>query len=249
VDALSPPRAAGEVAALQLELGSNNPAMVLANADIEATATALAAGMTKLNGAWCESPGTVFVPRPLRDELVAALVGRLEKLVIGDPLDETTTFGPQANPVQAETVRARVAEFAAAGARIETVRTVPQSDRWIAPTLVIDPPGELARDETFGPVLVIRTSASTEEATEESYRLATGLAGYVFTRDTAEGLRVSRQLPAGEVKINGTSLLDMSEHSAQAFWYGSGIGGHGDTELLRFFSGARIVGQDVDSAL
>jgi phenylacetaldehyde dehydrogenase len=41
----------------------------------------------------------------------------------------------------------------------------------------------------------------------------------------------------------------MSERSAQGFWYGSGIGGHGDAELLRFFTGARIVGQDVDSAL
>jgi phenylacetaldehyde dehydrogenase len=51
------------------------------------------------------------------------------------------------------------------------------------------------------------------------------------------------------VKINGTSLLDLSDRSAQAFWYGSGAGGHGDADLLRFFTGARIVGEDLDAPI
>jgi phenylacetaldehyde dehydrogenase len=63
------------------------------------------------------------------------------------------------------------------------------------------------------------------------------------------GQRVGAQLPAGEVKINGTSLLDMSDSSVQSFWYGSGVGGHGDADLLRFFTGARIVGEDVDAPI
>lgn len=241
--------AAGGVAALQLELGSNNPAIVLADADIPSTAAALSAGMSKLNGAWCESPGTVFVPQSIRDELLDSLVAELERLVIGNPLDETTTFGPQSNQVQADTLRARISQFEQAGAHVQTIGLVPQSDHWIAPTLVLDPPAELARDETFGPVLIIRTSNDLDEAIDETYRLSTGLAGFVFTRDKAMGQRIGRWLPTGEVKINGTSLLDMSDRSAQAFWYGSGIGGHGNAELLRFFTGARIVGEDIRSPL
>jgi phenylacetaldehyde dehydrogenase len=85
--------AIGGLAALHFELGSNNPAVVLPDAGIEATAAALAAGMVKLNGAWCESPGTVFVPAGLRDDLVDALVRQLGKQVIGDPFDESVTFG------------------------------------------------------------------------------------------------------------------------------------------------------------
>lgn len=189
------------------------------------------------------------MPPALRDDLVNALVRQLEKQVIGDPFDESTTFGPQANAAQAEAVRARIALFARSGARVVTVGPVPSAGNWVAPTLVIDPPAGVARDEAFGPVLVIRAAADTATAIDQAHQPATGLAGYVFTRDPAVGQRVGAQLPAGEVKINGTSLLDMSDSSVQAFWYGSGVGGHGDADLLRFFTGARIVGEDVDAPI
>ncbi len=230
-------------------MGSNNPAIVLADANVPPTASALAAGMTKLNGAWCESPGTVFVPSALRVELKHEILSGLAELRIGEPLDENANFGPQANPAQYSTLRHRIHEFADARAEVVSVETTPTYGRWIAPTLIIDPPAELARDETFGPVLVIRTIDDVTQAIDECYELANGLAAYVFTRNISEGQRVGAQLPAGEVKINGTSLLDMSDRSTQAFWYGAGIGGHGDAEVLRFFTRARIVGEDIDSPL
>jgi phenylacetaldehyde dehydrogenase len=189
------------------------------------------------------------VPPGSKDQLIGALIRHLKQLVIGDPFDESTTFGPQANPVQADTVRARIAQFAEAGARIVTVGSTPSSGNWVAPTLVIDPPANLAGGERFGPVLVIRTIASTATAIEESHQLETGLAGYVFTRDLTERQHVGAQLPAGGIKINGTSLLDMSDRSAQTFWHGSGIGGHGAAELLCFFTGARIVGEDLQAPI
>jgi hypothetical protein len=52
------------------------------------------------------------------------------------------------------------------------------------------------------------------------------------------------QLEVGEVKINGTSVLDMAAESAQSFFGSAGIGGHGDADLLSFFTGKRIVGTD-----
>ena len=241
--------ASGDLKALQLELGSNNPAIVLDDADLDLTAAALVAGMTKLNGAWCESPGTVFVPARLLDALLGKLRDGLTALVVGDPLDERATFGPQANPVQRATLDARLEELLRAGARVEPVGAVPEQGFWLAPTLVTDAPEQLVRDELFGPVLVLRPYEQVGDAVAAAHRLHTGLAGYVFTGSVTEGLRIGRLLPAGEVKVNGTSLLDMSPRSAQAFWYGSGIGGHGDRDLARFFTGARIVGVDVDSPL
>lgn len=235
--------------ALQLELGSNNPAVITPDADIETTAMQLAAGMTKLNGAWCESPGTVYVPAALRDHLIEALTTSLAEHVIGPPLEPATTFGPQANAAQYTDLRTRLENFEASGARIITCGQTPEVGWWIPPTLVLDPPVDLARRETFGPVLVIHTCDDPEAALAASFELHTGLAGYVFTQSLAEGLRIGHRLPAGEIKINGTSILDMSAESAQTFWYGSGIGGHGDAQLARFFLGARIVGQDVDSPL
>jgi betaine-aldehyde dehydrogenase len=197
---------------------------------------------------WCESPGTVFVPEELRDELVDALVTELGKLTLGDPFDEATTFGPQAFAEQAEGVRTRVAEFSASGARVVEVCTAPPGGNWVVPTLVVDPPADLGRAEVFGAVIVIRTYETCEEAIDASFHLDTGLAGYVFTTDAKAGQRIGAQLPAGEVKLNGTSLLDMSDRSAQTFWYGSGVGGHGDRELLLFFTGVRIVGEDIVDA-
>ncbi len=240
---------AANVPSIQLELGSNNPALVISDADLELAAVQLAAGMTKLNGAWCESPGTVFVPPSLLGALVERLTARLSELRIGPPLDPNAQFGPQSNPAQYATLQTRLDQFSAAGARLVAVGDIPQEGLWIPPTLVIDPPLNLAAAETFGPVLVLRTCLDTSTALLEAAELETGLAGYVFTRSIDEGHRIGRLLPAGEIKINGTSLLDMSEQSTQAFWYGSGVGGHGDAELLRFFTGARIVGEDIDSPL
>lgn len=241
--------AADDLKALQLELGSNNPALVLDDADLSATATALAAGMTKLNGAWCESPGTVYVPAGMLESLVAALRSELGRVRPGPPLDPAATFGPQSNPAQHAGFTARLDSLRRAGARVVTVGEVPEGGLWVAPTLVLDAPEELTQDELFGPVLVLRPYTELDLALSAVHELRTGLAAYVFTTSSPRGQRIGRLLPAGEVKMNGTSLLDMSPDSAQSFWYGSGVGGHGNRDLARFFTGIRIVGEDVDSVL
>ena len=66
----------------------------------------------------------------------------------------------------------------------------------------------------------------------------------MFTGDLALGRNVGSRLIAGEVKINGTSVLDMSPDSTQSFFGGAGIGGHGDAGLLEFFTGTQILGTD-----
>ena len=97
-------------------------------------------------------------------------------------------------------------------------------------------------------MLVLHAVADDDEALEKAGNLEGGLAAYVFTADVKAGLSMGEHLAAGEVKINGTSVLDLSPDSAQSFWNGSGIGGHGNADLLRFFTGARIVGPDLPDA-
>jgi betaine-aldehyde dehydrogenase len=103
-------------------------------------------------------------------------------------------------------------------------------------------------DEIFGPVLVVHRVADDAGALKLANGLEGGLAAYVFTSDIDAGMALGRRMLAGEVKINGTSVLDLSPDSTQSFWTGSGIGGHGNAELLRFFTGTRIVGPDVPNA-
>ena len=241
--------AADDLKALQLECGSNNPAIVRADADIDATGASLAKGFTKLNGQWCERPGTVFVAESLRDDLLAALLGHMGELRPGSCLDPATTFGPQANTTQAESVDSALRRLAAAGATVHSTFTDRDAGGCFRAPVVItgaDPAGTL--DEIFGPVLVLHAVATDAQALVLANRLHGGLAAYVFSADAAAGIDLGRQMAAGEVKVNGTSVLDLSPDSAQSFWIGSGVGGHGNAELARFFTGTRIVGADLPGA-
>ena len=241
--------AADGLKALQLECGSNNPAIVRADADVDATAASLVSGFTKLNGQWCERPGTVFVAEALHDRLLTDLLDHLDSLRPGSCLDAATTFGPQANTVQAQAVDDAIHRLHARGANVHTVF----SDRgsggcFRSPAVITGAAPADTLDEIFGPVLVLHAVAEDHRALDQANRLHGGLAGYVFSTDAAAAVELGRHMDAGEVKINGTSVLDLSPDSTQSFWAGSGIGGHGNADLIRFFTGTRIVGADLPDA-
>ncbi|GAA2907120.1 aldehyde dehydrogenase family protein [Streptosporangium fragile] len=236
---------AGDFKALQLELGSNNPVVVRGDADLDATADALVAGFTKLNGQWCESPGSVFVPAALHDALLDAILDRLAVLRAGHSLDPETGFGPQADEECLDRLRGRLARLRSAGGKALTSTPMPDLPGWfLAPTVVRDADPADATEEIFGPVLTLHPVRDDEQAVELANSRVTGLAGYVFGADEEAAMDVGARLECGEIKINGTSLLDLTETSTQGFWGSSGTGAHGNAELLRFFCGARIVGVD-----
>src|SRR5699024_7761941 len=88
--------AASNLTIMQMELGSNNPAIVCADADVEETAKHIVQGMTKLNGQWCEAPRKILVNENIHKNLVIALEKELNKLLIGDATDNNTDVGPLA---------------------------------------------------------------------------------------------------------------------------------------------------------
>ncbi|MDJ0107419.1 aldehyde dehydrogenase family protein, partial [Rhodococcus erythropolis] len=112
------------------------------------------------------------------------------------------------------------------------------------PTVVHGISSEHTKTETFGPILTVHRASTDEQALLEANALDTGLAGYVFGAEVDAARELATRIECGENKINSTSLLDLDDHSTQSFWGGSGIGAHGDKELLDFFRGSRIVGVD-----
>ena len=121
----------------------------------------------------------------------------------------------------------------------------PDLTGWFYPPVVVeDAPVDLTEAEIFGPVLTLHRVRDEAEALALANSRRTGLAGYVFGTDIDAAMRLGAELDCGEIKINGTSVLDLTSGSTQGFWGGSGVGAHGDAELLRFFRGARIVGVD-----
>ena len=228
------------MAALQLELGASNPAIVCADADVAQAAEALAAGATKLNGQWCEAPRRVFVAAARHDDLLDALRAALVHVRIGGPLDPSSAMGPLARRAHRDRVLAQVR---ALGGDALATADVPDGGAFLSPTIVAFADGPV-REEIFGPVLTLHAVGSDEAALAAANATGDGLAGYVFSDDTDRAFALGRELQAGEVRLGGTHLLDLAAGSAQSFWGTSGIGGHGAREAFEAYRGTRVVGVD-----
>jgi betaine-aldehyde dehydrogenase len=231
--------------ALQLELGGHNPAVVLSDADVAVTAEALVDGMTKLNGQWCEAPGKVLVHEALHDELVDAVLDRLRRLKVGSCMEDDTDVGPLAHASHRDHLVGRIEQLVAAGGKALTVNEIPKSGGWfLAPTAVVGADAADSTAELFGPAITVHAMPSDEASIAAAAGPETGLAGFVFGADIDRALAAAARIPAGEVRINGCKLADLADGSEQSFWNGAGVGGHGPTDMVRFFQGSQVIGVD-----
>lgn len=236
--------------ALQLELGGNNPLVVLDDADADDAARAAVDLLTTLNGQWCRALGRLVLPESMADDVLERIVGRLAELRTGDPLDQATDLGPIVHSVHLARLRAELDRLAADGGRAYASTPLPDGDgTFLAPTLVrgVDP--QLAVDEIFGPVATVHTYRTDDEAVALANGTPYGLEGYVFGTDTERALAVARRVRAGEVKVNGSSIMSLHLMTPRPAWGISGMGDEGTLETIRFFTGARVVGVEGSFAL
>lgn len=239
IAALASPR----FARLQLELGSSNPAIVLEDADLDDACARIAAGALKLSGQWCEAPERIFVPRRLHDEVVERLVTEFGRPVIGPAVDPATEVGPVVSASRKAELETAISGLAAEGARVHAAQSVPEEGSFLPPTVIaVERPPSGA--ELFGPVVQVRGYDSVDEAVIEANLAQVGLGGYVFGTDEGHAFEIGSRLVAGEVKVNGTSVLDMSAESKQSFFGDAGVGGHGDADVFEFFRGTQVIGVD-----
>ncbi|MFI9123514.1 aldehyde dehydrogenase family protein [Streptomyces bikiniensis] len=230
---------------LQLELGGNNPVLVLDDADVEVAADGIFEGMTKLNGQWCEGPGKVLAPRRLVGPLVEALAERISKVVVGHSLDEGAELGPISNAPHFATLQSRIEGLRALGATVHRPARLPELDGFfLSPAVAAGADPAKATAELFGPLVSVHAVDSDEEALHVANAHPSGLDAYVFGGDTERAIDVGARVLAGEVRINGAKIADLGDDSAQSFWGPSGIGGHGPAESVRVFCGDRVVGVD-----
>ncbi|WP_306362278.1 aldehyde dehydrogenase [Nocardia sp. CC227C] len=224
----------------QLELGGNNPLVVLPDADLDTAARMAAELLTTLNGQWCRALGRLILPAERAAEILDATGKRLAALRIGPPLDRETEFGPLIHSRHVHRVRA-----ALAGRRFHAFGTLPGGGNYLEPALLA---GDLA-DEVFGPVAGTVTYDSVEEAVRLANAVPYGLEGYVCGGDEELALTVAHRIRAGEVKVNGSSIMSLHLMTPRPAWGLSGLGEEGTTETLRFFTGARVVGVEGRFAL
>jgi len=192
---------------VQLELGGKNPAVVLADADLELAAEHVARGAFLSAGQKCTATSRVIVERPVLEELSARLVALAESWPVGDPLDERTKVGPLSSEAQLETVTGYLqlaqrehATVLAGGGRAEELG----AGYFVRPTVLTDlsSSSRVVREEIFGPVATLLPADSFEEAVMLANDTPFGLTAGVFTRDLGKALRFARQARAGVVKVN-----------------------------------------------
>ncbi len=230
---------------LQLELGGNNPVIVLDDADIDVTADGILEGMTKINGQWCEGPGKVLAPRTLVEPLVEALTERISKVVVGHSLDEDSQVGPISNAPHFATLQSRLDGLRELGAVLHQPAQLPDLPGFfMSPTVAAGADPRKATAELFGPLVSLHAVDSTDDALRIANVNPSGLDAYVFGTDTDRAIEVGSQIVAGEVRVNGAKLADLGDDSAQSFWGPAGLGGHGPAESVRVFCGDRVVGVD-----
>lgn len=240
---------AEKLAALQLELGGNNPLVVMPDADPEAAARAAVDLLTTLNGQWCRALGRLILPAELADEVVSRAVQRLSALRAGDPLDADSDLGPIVHSVHRARLESALDALRAAGGEVHTGTEVPSTGNFLAPALVTGVAGEEAREEIFGPIATVHTYTTEDEALALANGTAYGLEGYVLGTDTERALAFARQVHAGEVKVNGSTIMSLHLMTPRPAWGLSGLGEEGTVETIRCFTNARVVGVEGSFAL
>ncbi|MHC0430291.1 aldehyde dehydrogenase family protein [Streptomyces sp. O3] len=221
--------AADTVKNVALELGGKNPNIVFADADLE---TALDYALTAVffhAGQVCSSGTRLIVEDSLHDRFVAGLVERTERIRLGNGLDEHTESGPLVSAEHRDKVEAYVRLAVEEGAKLVAGGRRPDEPElrdgfFYRPTVFDDCTRDMriVQEETFGPILTVERFTDEDRAVELGNDTDYGLAGAVWTADTARAERVARRLRHGTVWIN-----DFGPYLPQAEWGGfkrSGIG-------------------------
>lgn len=188
-----------------MELGGKSPLVIFDDADLENAVGGAILGNFYSSGQVCSNGTRVFVQKGIKEAFLKRMAERLQGAVIGDPMDETVTFGPMVSARQREIVLGYIAKGKAEGARLICGGAALDGDGfYIAPTVFADVTDDMviAREEIFGPVMSVLEFETEDEVVPRANDTAMGLSAGVFTRDLARAHRVIGALDAGSCFIN-----------------------------------------------
>jgi acyl-CoA reductase-like NAD-dependent aldehyde dehydrogenase len=238
--------AAGRFARATVELGGKTPVMVFEDVDVEEAARGVAFGGFVAAGQTCICGSRVLVHRDVHDRFVDRLVAIAGRIRIGDPLDERTQLGPLISAAARDRVLGYVRLGVEEGATVATGGGVPDDPSlaggfYVEPTVLVGVENSMrcAREEIFGPVLVVIPFEDEDDAVAKANDSPFGLGSSIWTRDVARALRVAERSAHGLVWVNDHHRLDPA-----APWGGlrdSGMGREGGWESFHDFTHLRTV--------
>jgi aldehyde dehydrogenase (NAD+) len=241
-------QSADSIRRVTLELGGKGANIILDDADIDmAVDGALFACMAN-NGEACEAGTRLLIPSSRREEILTKLIDRASTLRLGDPLDPATNIGPIISASQRDRILDYFRIATAEGATLALGGGVPTGDEfargyWIEPTIFTDVTNEMrvAREEVFGPVLVVLTYDSVDEAVRIANDTKYGLAAGVWGSE-AQAVQVARRLDSGMVWVNNWHVI----HPAYPFggFKESGLGREGGPHSIDEYVEQKFISVD-----
>ena len=209
-----------------LELGGKSANVVLPGADVERAVTVGIEDAFRNSGQVCGGLSRVLVPRERLAEAEAVAVAKAESYVLGDPYDPATTLGPVANATQRQRIRDYIHAGLEDGVRLLTGGPEApdglERGFFVRPTVFSgDNTSRIAREEIFGPVVVLIPFDDEDDALRLANDTDYGLAGAVWAAEDAHARRFARRLRTGRIRINGSAVNPRAPHGGFKL---SGIG-------------------------
>ncbi|MEZ5110096.1 MAG: aldehyde dehydrogenase family protein [Microbacteriaceae bacterium] len=198
--------AAEDLKRVTLELGGNDPAIILRDADVESVAASLFWSAFGNNGQICLAVKRVYAHEDVQPALVEALGELARSARVDDGMVEGAQLGPLNNKPQFERIKGLVSDAVDGGARVVSGgHAIDRPGYFYAPTILdnVDDSFRVVREEQFGPVLPVMAFRDEDEAIERANNSEYGLTASVWSADAAHAAAIASEIDSGQVSING----------------------------------------------
>ncbi len=227
-----------------MELGGHAPAIVFADADVEAASKMLAASKFRNAGQVCISPTRFLVQEAVYDQFVERFTALAKAVKVGPGMEPGTQMGPLANPRRVAAMETLIADAVQLGAEIRTGgKRIGNVGNFFEPTVMtgVNTEMRVMNEEPFGPLAAIAPFHGMDDLVEEANRLPYGLASYAFTRSTSTAAKVAASVEAGMMTINhiGLALPEVPFGGVKD----SGHGSEGGSEAIEAYLNFKFVTQ------
>ncbi|MBT53844.1 MAG: aldehyde dehydrogenase [Mameliella sp.] len=233
--------AADSMKRLTLEMGGNDPAIVLPDVDVKQAAERIYGGAFLNAGQVCLAVKRAYVHIDIYDAFCDELKGLADQAVVGDGLQQGTTIGPIQNKAQLDKIRGFLEAAKSEGTIIAGGEVPEGTGYFVPPTIVRDVKDgdRIVDEEQFGPILPVISFEDVEDVIARINMSEYGLGGSVHTSDVAKGMEIAGQIESGSVWVN--QHLNIGPHIPMAGFKGSGLGVEQSVEGLTEYTQMQVL--------